>query len=97
MQLPIRFTAFGWFTVSLIAVFMFGSLEGCGRKLPPIQPGTYPPPAVKGLAFEVKDGELTLSWTCRRFRRRKARRSVLKFCAPGRHWPSGMPDLHRAV
>jgi len=63
MHLPIRITDFGRLTVILIAVFVFGSLEGCGRKLPPIQPGTYPPPAVKDLAFEVQDGELILSWT----------------------------------
>jgi len=63
MHAPTRIVAIGRLTVILTAVFMLGSLEGCGRKLPPIQPGTYPPPAVKDLAFEVKDGELTLSWT----------------------------------
>jgi hypothetical protein len=50
-------------TVILMAVFLIASLEGCGRKLPPIQPGTYPPPAVKDLTFEVKDDRITLSWT----------------------------------
>lgn len=45
------------------AVLLIGALDGCGRKMPPIQPGTYPPPAVKDLAFEVQDGLLTLFWT----------------------------------
>ena len=38
-------------------------LAGCGRKLPPIQPGTYPPPAVRDLAFQVRGEEVVLSWT----------------------------------
>lgn len=63
MHFPTRIAAFGRLTVILMAVFILVVLGGCGRKLPPIQPGTYPPPAVKDLAFEVKDSELTLSWT----------------------------------
>src|SRR5512143_4060587 len=63
MLLPTQIAAFGRLTVILIAVCMLGGVAGCGRKLPPIQPGTYPPPAVKDLAFEVKDGTVTLSWT----------------------------------
>jgi len=51
------------FAVIAAAVLLIGALDGCGRKMPPIQPGTYPPQAVKDLAFEVKDGSLTLFWT----------------------------------
>jgi hypothetical protein len=51
----------------LVAVAMAALLlvapGGCGRKMPPIQPGTYPPPAVKNLAFEMRDDRLTLFWT----------------------------------
>ena len=36
---------------------------GCGRKLPPIQPGTYPPAAVKDLAFQLRDGDVVLTWS----------------------------------
>jgi hypothetical protein len=60
---PTRRTAFSRLPTVLIAVCVLVGAQGCGRKLPPIQPGTYPPPAVKNLAFEEKDGELTLSWT----------------------------------
>jgi hypothetical protein len=45
---------------ALLVVAVWG---GCGRKLLPIQPGTYPPQAVKDLSFEVQDGHLTLFWT----------------------------------
>lgn len=45
------------------AVLLIGAWGGCGRKMPPIQPGTYPPQAVKDLAFEVQDGLLTLFWS----------------------------------
>jgi hypothetical protein len=44
---------------ALLIVAVWG---GCGRKMPPIQPGTYPPQAVKDLAFDVRDGLLTLFW-----------------------------------
>jgi hypothetical protein len=44
------------------AVVWIGAMYGCGRKMDPIQPGTYPPPAVKDLAFELQDGLLTLFW-----------------------------------
>ena len=44
----------------LVAVLL---LAGCGRKLPPIQPGTYPPPAVKDLGYRVQGEEVVLSWT----------------------------------
>jgi hypothetical protein len=50
-------------TPVLMAVLILGLPAGCGRKLPPIQPGTYPAPAVKDLSFEVQDAQLTLSWT----------------------------------
>ena len=63
MRGSMRIAACGRLLVILIAVFMLANLEACGRKLPPIQPGTYPPPAVKDLAFEVKDGEVILSWS----------------------------------
>lgn len=45
------------------AVLVVAALCGCGRKMLPIQPGTYPPPAVKNLAFELTDGNLTLFWS----------------------------------
>jgi hypothetical protein len=45
------------------AVLLIAAWGGCGRKMPPIQPGTYPPKAVKDLAFEVQDGSLTLFWS----------------------------------
>jgi hypothetical protein len=51
------------FAAILAAVLLIGAWGGCGRKMPPIQPGTYPPPAVKDLAFELQDGLLTLYWT----------------------------------
>ncbi|MEJ5359410.1 MAG: hypothetical protein WHT06_12140 [Desulfobacterales bacterium] len=36
---------------------------GCGRKMPPIRPGSYPPPAVANLGYAWGDGEaLVLSW-----------------------------------
>lgn len=36
---------------------------GCGRKLPPIQPGSYPPPVVKNLSGAVRGAEAVLTWT----------------------------------
>jgi hypothetical protein len=44
----------------LVAVLL---LAGCGRKLPPIQPGSYPPPAVKDLGYRVQGEEIVLTWT----------------------------------
>jgi len=47
----------------LIGVFLLGAGGGCGRKLPPIQPGVFPPPTVADLAQEVQGNEIVLSWT----------------------------------
>jgi hypothetical protein len=63
MPVPKRMTGFCRLTAVLATVLLLAGAAGCGRKLPPIQPGTYPPPAVKNLAFEEQDGELTLFWT----------------------------------
>ncbi len=36
---------------------------GCGRKMLPIRPGSYPPPAVKALSYAWgEEGTLVLSW-----------------------------------
>jgi hypothetical protein len=43
-------------------VFIIGALAGCGRKMPPIAPGAYPPPVVKNLTFELQEDQLTLFW-----------------------------------
>jgi hypothetical protein len=53
---PVRFAL-------VLAAAAIALLAGCGRKLPPIQPGTYPPPAVRDLAFQVRGEEVVLSWT----------------------------------
>lgn len=52
--------ATGWLAAALIGLALFAS--GCGRKLPPIQPGVLPPPAVADLAYEVREGEILLFW-----------------------------------
>jgi hypothetical protein len=44
-------------------VLAFALLAGCGRKLPPIQPGSYPPPAVKDLAYQVRGEDIVLTWS----------------------------------
>jgi hypothetical protein len=46
----------------VLALLALAVLAGCGRKLPPIQPGTYPPPAVKDLAFQIRGEEVVLTW-----------------------------------
>ena len=51
------------FAAMVAALLLIGAMHGCGRKMDPIQPGTYPPPPVKDLAFELQDGLLTLFWT----------------------------------
>jgi hypothetical protein len=48
------------FALGLLAV---AALAGCGRKLPPIQPGSYPPPAVKDLGYRMQGEEIVLTWT----------------------------------
>ena len=45
------------------ALVLVAAAGGCGRKLPPIQPGTYPPAAVKDLAFQLRDGDVVLTWS----------------------------------
>lgn len=48
------------FALAVAAVLL---AAGCGRKLPPIQPGSYPPPAVKDLGYRVQGEEIVLMWT----------------------------------
>ena len=54
--------AYGRMAVLGVLVLLWGAVAGCGRKMPPIAPGAYPPPAVKNLTFELKDDQLTLFW-----------------------------------
>jgi hypothetical protein len=45
-----------------VLILLWGALAGCGRKMPPIAPGVYPPPPVKDLTYELKADQLTLFW-----------------------------------
>jgi len=65
--------AAGWVTAVCIAFFIMSTVCGCGRKLPPIQPGTLPPPAVFDLAYEVRENEITLFWSLPAFNPAKER------------------------
>jgi hypothetical protein len=47
----------------VVALVLAAAIAGCGRKLPPIQPGSYPPPAVKDLVYQVRDEEVVLTWS----------------------------------
>lgn len=45
------------------ALLVCQTAAGCGRKMLPIRPGSYPPPAVANLGYAWGDGEaLVLSW-----------------------------------
>jgi predicted small lipoprotein YifL len=57
MRRPIPGTVFG------VLILLAAVLAGCGRKMPPIAPGAYPPPAVKQVSFERQQDRLTLFWT----------------------------------
>jgi len=46
--------------IGLLGMFL---LVGCGRKLPPIQPGAFPPPVVVDLTHEVRGNEIFLFWS----------------------------------
>jgi hypothetical protein len=46
-----------------IGFFLFITVGGCGRKLPPIQPGAFPPPAVADLSYEISGGDILLAWS----------------------------------
>jgi hypothetical protein len=54
--------AAGWVAAACIGFFLLGSTNGCGRKLPPIRPGVFPPPAVSDLTYEVQGGDIFLGW-----------------------------------
>ena len=64
------------FAAMVMVVLWIGAGGGCGRKMPPIQPGTYPPAAVKDLAFELQDGGLTLFWTAPAMEKEKDRENA---------------------
>jgi hypothetical protein len=49
--------------VLVLALLSAVLAAGCGRKLPPIQPGSYPPPAVRNLSGAVLGVEAVLTWT----------------------------------
>jgi hypothetical protein len=51
----------GWFAAAFIGLVLVAS--NCGRKLPPIQPGVLPPPAVADLTHEVRESEILLFWS----------------------------------
>lgn len=53
--------AAGWACAACIVLLTLGS--GCGRKLPPIQPGVLPPATVADLMHEVRGSEIILFWS----------------------------------
>ena len=53
----------GWVAAACIGFVLLGSANGCGRKLPPIRPGVFPPPAVSDLTYEVQGGDIFLGWS----------------------------------
>ena len=57
------FQANGWRTAACIGFLGMSLIIGCGRKLPPIQPGALPPPVVLDLTYEVRGGEISLFWS----------------------------------
>jgi len=61
MRAPRSLLATGWVAAACISLLLFGS--SCGRKLPPIQPGVLPPPAITDLAVEERGNEILLVWT----------------------------------
>jgi hypothetical protein len=57
------FQANGWRIAACIGLLAMSLIIGCGRKLPPIQPGALPPPVVVDLAYEVQGSAVLLSWS----------------------------------
>ena len=55
-------SAYGSMAAIGFLVLLCGALAGCGRKMSPIAPGAYAPPAVKNLTFELQEETLTLYW-----------------------------------
>ncbi len=55
--------AAGWVVAACIGFLLLSHGNGCGRKLPPIQPGALPPPAVADLTHEVRGSEIFLFWS----------------------------------
>ncbi len=53
----------GWVAAACLGLLVMSILFGCGRKLPPIQPGALPPPVVVDLTHEVRSGEILLFWS----------------------------------
>jgi hypothetical protein len=52
----------------LLGVLLLTLGGSCGRKLPPIQPGVLPPPAVADLSYEMHGSEIVLIWSLPAFR-----------------------------
>lgn len=52
-----------WAAAAGVGILLYCVLGGCGRKLPPIQPGALPAPAVADLAGEASAGEVRLVWS----------------------------------
>jgi len=51
-----------WLLLAGLAVIA-AAAAGCGRKMLPIRPGSYPPPVVKALGYSWSDeGTLVLTW-----------------------------------
>jgi hypothetical protein len=57
------FQSNGWLAAACIGLLGISLLVGCGRKLPPIQPGAFPPPVVVDLTHEVRGSEIFLFWS----------------------------------
>lgn len=57
------FQANGWLAAASIGLVSLILITGCGRKLPPIQPGALPPAAVVDLTYEVQGSAVLLSWS----------------------------------
>jgi hypothetical protein len=53
----------GWLAAAGIGFLFFCTIDGCGRKLPPIQPGAFRPPTVADLSYEVSGGQILLVWS----------------------------------
>ena len=46
----------------LIGICLANAGVGCGRKMDPIRPGVYPPPAVRDLAYQINGSAIVLTW-----------------------------------
>jgi len=57
------FPANGWLAAACLGILGMSLIIGCGRKLPPIQPGALPPPVVVDLTYEVRASAVLLSWS----------------------------------